>query len=181
MLGRSRSLFRCSLLSISTAVAAAVSFTALAAPQALAADTEPSEEETETREVVDLELKIAARGRSVGQFAQLIELDTETSLALSTDGHEHSVLIKVNKADDDGHMLAVTLGYMRDGKPVLQTVTIEAAAKKAKVVRSEGGEVALSLELSPKTVSVEELPKPAPSHKRVEFIEDTDDPLAGVD
>lgn len=181
MLGRTRSLFCSTFRTITIAAVAAVLGSAMPAADALAADTESGQTQTETREVVDLKLKIAANGRAVGQIVQLVELDTDTSLALSTDGHEHAVAIKVRKADEDGRKLAVTVGYMRDGEAVLETVTVEAAAKKAKVVRSEGGEVALSLELSPKVVSVEELPKPGPTRPRVEIIEGTDDPLAGVD
>ncbi len=136
------------------------------------------EEQAETREVVDLELKIAAEGRAIGQIVRLVELDTSTSLALTADGHEHAVELRVAKADEQGKTLAVTLGYQVDGEAVMQSMTIEAAAKKAKIVRSEEGKVALSLKMAPKVVSVEELPPP--SRKRIEFDEDTDDPLAGL-
>ena len=82
----------------------------------------------------------------------------------------------MRKADERGHKLAVTVGYQRDGEAVLETVTVEAAAKKAKVVRSEGGDVALSLKLAPKRVPVEE----APASRRKVEVEDTNDPLAGL-
>jgi len=147
-----------------------------AAPAATSFAADDPEAEVQTREVVQLELKIASGGRAVGMLAQLVELDTETSLALSSDGHEHAVDIEVHKADEDGKRLSVTLGYQLDGEAVMQSMTIEAAPKKAMVVRSDDGAVALSLELAPKMVSVEE---PAPSRPRFE-VEDTNDPLAGV-
>ena len=84
--------------------------------------------------------------------------------------------IEVRKAGEDGR-LSVTLGYQLDGEAVMQSMTIEASAKQAKVVRSDNGGVALSLTLAPKTVSVEEPPES--SRPRFE-VEDTDDPLAGV-
>ena len=157
-------------------MALAVAF-AVAAPaaSAIAAGTESSE--SETREVVDLHLSIATDGRAIGKIAQLVELDTETSLALSADGHDHAVAITVRKADERGRKLAVTIGYERDGKAVLETTTIEAAAKKAKIVRN--GDVALSLKLAPKTVSTDELPSKK-SREKVDFVEDTNDPLAGL-
>lgn len=156
--------------------------TAVPATPALAADDAQAEAPTEiqTREVVGLELRIAAEGRAVGRIDQLVELDTDTALALQADGHEHAVDISVRKVDEGGDTLAVTLGYRRDGEAVLETVTIEAAAKKAQIVRSEAGRVALSLTLSPKQVAVEELPTPEPPRPRVEIIEDTNDPLAGI-
>lgn len=157
------------------AIAAALTVTVPAAPT-LAADD--AEAEVETREVIDLELKIATDGRAVGSIAQLVLLDTETSLALEADGHEHAVDIKVRKADDKGKKLAVTLGYQVDGDAVLASMTIEASAKKAKIVRSDGGDVALSLKLAPKTVSVDELPPPP--RPRVELVDDMNDPLAGI-
>lgn len=168
------SLLRRPVLRSITAFALAAAVIAPAAV-AHAADSE-STESASVREVVDLSLEIAARGHSVGRIDQLLELDTETSLALEADGHEHAVSITVKKADEGGRTLAVTLGYERDGEAMLETITVEAAAKKAKVVRSEGGDVALSLKLAPKTVSEEEAPAP---RRKVE-VEDTNDPLAGL-
>lgn len=165
------------LRSISSfALAAAVLASAAPASEARAADVESTDAES-TREVVDLTLKIAAQGQAVGEIAQVVELDTETALQLEADGHEHAFAITVRKADERGRKLAVTLGYQRDGEAVFETLTIEAAAKKAEVVRSEGGEVALSLKLAPKVVSDEAAP--APRRKKVE-VEDTNDPLAGL-
>lgn len=161
-------------MSAIAAVAAALLVAIPAAPTLAADDPEV---EVETHEVVDLTLKIASEGRAVGSIAQLVELDTDTALALQADGHEHSVAIKVRKANDEGSRLAVTLGYQLDGVAVLESMTIEASAQKAKIVRSDGGEVALSLELAPKTVAVDQLPPPRP---RVDFVEDTNDPLAGL-
>lgn len=144
-----------------------------------AAQTDSATEtsEAQTKEVVELTLKIAASGQSVGQIARVVELDTSTALSLRTDGHQHAIAIMVRKVDDRGRTLAVTVGYERDGKEVLDTVTVEAAAKKAKIIRSEGGDVALSLTLAPKVVAVEE----APTRPRLQVVEDTNDPLAGVD
>ncbi len=156
------------------AIAAAL-LTVAPATTSFAADD--PEAEVQTREVVELELKIASEGRAVGKIASVVELDTETSLALSSDGHEHAVDIEVRKADEDGRLLSVTLGYQLDGEAVMQSMTIEAAPKKAKVVRSDSGGVALSVKLAPKMVSVEDAP--APSRPRFE-VEDTNDPLAGV-
>lgn len=161
-----------------SAIAAVAAALLVATPSAPTLAADDAEAEVETREVVDLELKIAAEGRAVGSIAQLVELDTETSLALQADGHEHAVDIKVRKADDKGKKLAVTLGYQVDGQAVMKSLTIEAAAKKAKVVRSDGGQVALSLKLAPKVVAVDELPPPP--RPRVDIVEDTDDPLAGL-
>ena len=96
---------------------------------------------------------------------------------MSADGHDHAVAITVRKADERGRKLAVTIGYERDGKAVLETTTIEAAAKKAKIVRN--GDVALSLKLAPKTVSTDELPSKK-SREKVDFVEDTNAPLAGL-
>ncbi|MCX4246188.1 hypothetical protein [Paraliomyxa miuraensis] len=151
-------------------------------PQAAAPSESPSEApaESETREVVALELRIAADGRAVGQIDRLVELDTDTALALLADGHEHAVDISVRKLDERGRKLAVTLGYRRDGEAVLESVTVEAAAKKAKIVRSKGSKVALSLKLAPKTVTAEELPAPEPPRPRIEIVEGGNDPLAGI-
>lgn len=160
------------------AALAAALLTAAPAIPALAADDPRAE--APTREVVDLELKIATEGRAVGRIAQLVELDTDTALALQADGHEHAVDISVRKLDERGRKLAVTLGYRRDGQAVLETVTVEAAAKEATIVRSEANGVALRLKLAPKQVSAEELPPPAPSRPRIEIVEDSNDPLAGI-
>ncbi len=162
------------------AALAVASATLVAVPassvQAAATD---SATEAETREVIDLKLEIAAEGQSVGRIAQLVELDTSTSLALSADGHEHAIDIVVSKTDERGRTLAVTLGYERDGESVMKTVNLETAAKKAKVVRSEGGDVALSLTLAPRVVTAEQLPPPTRKRPRIE-IEDTNDPLGGL-
>ena len=163
------------LRSITTLALAATAASMTPVGTARAAETNEAQTE-DAREVVDLELKIAADGQAVGQIAQLVELDTETALALEADGHQHAIAITVRKADERGHKLAVTVGYQRDGEAVLETVTVEAAAKKAKVVRSEGGDVALSLKLAPKRVPVEE----APASRRKVEVEDTNDPLAGL-
>ena len=100
---------------------------------------------------------------------------TATRSASCAEKSRCAIAITVRKADERGHKLAVTVGYQRDGEAVLETVTVEAAAKKAKVVRSEGGDVALSLKLAPKRVPVEEA---RASRRKVE-VEDTNDPLAG--
>jgi|SRR5690606_13660724 len=168
---------RSTLGSLGTAATlAAALLTAAPATSAHAAEEPPAEAPT-TREVVELELKIAAEGRAVGRIAQLVELDTDTALALRADGHEHAVDISVRKLDEHGRTLEVTLGYRRDGQAVLETVTVEASAKKAKVVRS--GDVALRLTLVPKQVSDEDLPPPPPK-RRVEIVEDSNDPLGGI-
>ncbi len=164
---------------LGAAVAAAVLVAAPAA-SVQAAGTEQTEA-APTREVVDLKLRIASGEEAVVELAQLVELDTDTSLALEADGHRHAVALNVHKADDRGRKLKVTLGYERDGEPVLETVTVEAAAKKPKVIRSEQGDVALSLRMATKTVSAEELPPPAPKRPRIEVDGDTNDPLAGLD
>lgn len=161
-----------------SALAAVAAALLVAAPSVSTRAADDAEAEAETREVIDLELKIASQGRAVGSIARLVELDTATSLALQADGHEHAVDIEVRKADDEGKTLAVTLGYQVDGDAVMESMTVEAAAKKPKVVRSDGGQVALSLKLAPKTVSVDELPPPP--RPRVEVVEDTNDPLAGL-
>lgn len=157
------------------AVVAALTITAPSAPTHAADDPQP---EAQTHEVVDLELKIAAEGRDVGRIAQLVHFDTKTSLALRADDHEHAIDIEVRKADDAGKTLSVTLGYQVDGEAVMSALTVEASAKQAKIVRSEGGEVALRFEVAPKVVSTEELP--APPRPRIELAEDTNDPLAGL-
>ena len=119
----------------------------------------------------------ALRPREIEYPAEL--LGRVSSLRrVEADGHEHAVDIKVRKADDKGKKLAVTLGYQVDGEAVMTSVTIEARAKKAKVVRSDAGDVALSLKMAPKTVSVDQLPPPP--RPRVELVEDMNDPLAGL-
>ncbi|MCA9709562.1 MAG: hypothetical protein KDK70_27235 [Myxococcales bacterium] len=160
------------------AVAAVAAALLVALPTAPSRAADDAEVEVETREVVDLQLRIAAGGRDVGRIVQLVELDTDTSLALEAEGHEHAIEIKVRKADDAGKKLAVTLGYEVDGQAVMSALTIEAAAKKAKIVRSDGGDVALSLTLAPKKVSVDQLP--SPPRPPVELAEDINDPLAGI-
>ena len=172
------SLRRSLLRSITTLALAAAAVSMVPSSDARAAETESTDAES-TREVVDLSLKIAADGRAIGEIAQVVELDTETALQLEADGHEHAIALTVRKADDSGKTLAVTLGYQRDGEAIFETVTLEAAAKKAEIVRSEDGEVALSLELAPKVVSAEEL-EPAPQRKKKVEVEDTNDPLAGL-
>ena len=160
-----------------SAIAAVATALLVAAPAAPTFAADDAQAEVETREVVDLELKIATEGRAVGSLTRLVELDKDTSLALQADGHEHAVDINVRKVDDKGKKLSVTLGYQVDGEAVMESVTLEAAAKKAKVVRSDSGQVALSLKLAPKVVSVDELPPP---RRHVDIVEGTDDPLAGL-
>ncbi len=162
------------------AVAAVASAAFVAAPastvHAAATDADP-----QTRQVVDLQLEIATGGQSVARIAQLLELDTDTSLALSSDGHEHAVDIIVRKADERGRKLSVTLEYLRDGQAVLETVSVEAPAKKAKIVRSEEGDVALKFTLAPRTVTAEEVPPPPRRRPKIDIVEDTNDPLAGLE
>lgn len=167
---------RSTVRSLGTALAvAAALLTAAPATAVLAADDPQAE--APTRPAVQLDLRIAVEGRAVGRIAQVVDFDTDTALALSADGHEHAVDISVRKVDEHGRKLAVTLGYRRDGEAVLETVTVEAAAKEAKIVRSEAGDVALRLELEPTEVSTE--PPPAPPRPKV-VVEDTNDPLAGI-
>ncbi|MEM6991082.1 MAG: hypothetical protein AAF721_11310 [Myxococcota bacterium] len=137
-------------------------------------------EKVETVEAVDVKLKIKAGNKKVGELAGIIAWDQAAELAMSVDGHEHVTSVTVHKGDAAGRKLKVQLGYQLDGKAILDTIEVDAAASRKKIVKSSDGAIAIALTLAPKQVSPDTIAPTKPSH-HIEFETDSNDPLAGLD
>ena len=156
----------------------------LAPTAAVAADPGGSggeaSEQAETVEAVDVKLRIREGKAKVGELAGLVAFDEAAQLEMKVDGHHHVASVTVRKADDQGKKLAIVLGYQRDGKAVLEQVTVDAKAAKKKVVKSADGKIAIAVTLAPKQVSPDQLPPKKKQHHKIQLPVDRTDPLAGL-
>ena len=143
------------------------------AAAAAAGDTEQSQ--PATRQVAAVQLEVHAGSDHVASWAESLDFGAAKDLSHSADGHAHAVRVAVTKVDADGKKLRVQLGYQLDGKAVLETKTVDAAAGKKHTVRAADGSVAIAVTVAPKTIPAEE----APSH-HIDLVVDTSDPLGGV-
>ncbi len=141
---------------------------------AVAAD-DSEQSQPATRQVAAVQLEVVAGSSQVASWAESMDFGAATDLSHSVDGHAHAVRVAVTKVDADGKKLRVELGYQLDGKAVLETKTVDAAAGKKHTVRAADGSVAIAVTVAAKTVPVQE----APNH-HIDLVIDTSDPLGGV-
>ncbi|MBL4685250.1 MAG: hypothetical protein JKY37_11720 [Nannocystaceae bacterium] len=64
------------------------------------------------------------------------------------------------KASDNGRKLGVQLDCHIDGKTLLETIEVDAAASRKKIVKSGDGKIAITLTLAPKRVARETITPP---------------------
>lgn len=134
----------------------------------------------ETVEAVDVKLAIKAGRKNVGELAGLVAWDQPAELSMDVDGHQHVTSVTVHKSDDTGRKFKVELGYLLDGKTILDTIEIDAAAARKKIVKSADGSIAIAMTLAPKQVSADLL-VPKKSDHHIDLPTDSTDPLAGLD
>ena len=169
-----------------------------------AADDEAQEEEAE-REVAQIKIEIKLEsGRVVKPDDNFtVDFGVENSLAIEADGSRHQFMLKVERkadASDEGEgkkkkdkkkdeVVALTVGYDRDGEPIVAPYTFDAKLKKREVLRIEGG-MALACTITPKKVKgdapppdeTEEEPEDKdPPKDKIEIDGDGNDPLGGLE
>jgi len=142
------------------------------APQA---DTDEADA---TVEAVGVQLRIKSGSKQVGKLAGLVGWDQPTELVMDVDGHRHVTSVTVRKQGDTGRKFKVALAYHLDGNAMLETVEVDAAAARKKVVRSADGKIAIALTLAPQQVAAGDVTPKTNSHRIA--LPGSNDPLAGL-
>ncbi|MCA9710071.1 MAG: hypothetical protein KDK70_29805 [Myxococcales bacterium] len=164
-------------------------------PVAVSAADDDDDEETEVeaeREIASIKIEIKLEsGRVVKpEDAFTIDFGVENSLEIQAEGSSHKFLLKVDRKGDKDKdkVVALTVGYDRDGEAIVAPYTFDAKLKKREVLRIEGG-MALAFTITPKKVTSEappsedapEEPSEKPREKGKIDVCGKDDPLCGVD
>lgn len=139
--------------------------------------------------IIKIEIKLES-GRVVKPEDNFtVDFGVENSLEINAEGSSHQFHLKVDrKGSDQGKLVALTVGYDRDGEPIVAPYTFDAKVKKREVLRIEGG-MALAFTITPKKVTSktpteeEEVPEEPNKKPREKLEKDEcppDDPLCGV-
>ncbi|MEX1368521.1 MAG: hypothetical protein AB1Z98_35660 [Nannocystaceae bacterium] len=168
-----------------------------------AADEDDTEQEQAEREVAQIKIEIKLEsGRVVKPDDDFtIDFGVENQLAIDADGSSHQFMLKVEhkptpegskkkKGKNKDQIVALTVGYDRDGEPIVAPYTFDAKVKKREVLRIEGG-MAIAFTITPKTLAApggtptdeEELPEEPvePPKKKIEITGEDNDPLGGLE
>ncbi len=118
-----------------------------------------------------------------------VDFGVENALAVEADGSNHQFMLKVERKKEGKNkakVVALTVGYDRDGEAIVAPYTFDAKVKKREVLRIEGG-MALAFTITPKTIKgdapqdEEEVPEePKEKNKKILDVCDADDPLCGA-
>ncbi|MCX4241128.1 hypothetical protein [Paraliomyxa miuraensis] len=168
-------------------------------PSVRAAD-DPEDEEIEdgeeteapvVRGAADVKIEVKLESGRVVKPESAVHVDygVQTGVELQADGSKHQFQLTIMPKGDGKKEVAITVGYDRDGEPIVAPYTFDAKVKKREVLRIEGG-MALAFTITPKKVDGEQAPapdeeqptepveKPKPKDK-IEVCEE-DDPLCGI-
>lgn len=169
-----------------------------------AADEDDTEQEQAEREVAQIKIEIKLEsGRVVKPDDDFtIDFGVENQLAIDADGSSHQFMLMVeHKPSTEGstkkkgkkkkeQVVALTVGYDRDGEAIVAPYTFDAKVKKREVLRIEGG-MAIAFTITPKTLAApggtpteeEELPEEPvdPPKKKIEITGEDNDPLGGLE
>lgn len=133
---------------------------------------------------VELKLESGRVVRLPGEFT--LDWGVGTEVEIEADGSTHQISITL--ARKGGAKVSITLGYARNGEPIIAPYTFDTKVNKREVVRVEGG-LAIALTVKPKNTKgqpdgeEEEPPPPEvePPSEKIDIDEDDDDPLGGVE
>ncbi len=125
-----------------------------AARSTFAADSVRAATEERNVAVVKVELKQES-GKVFKHDGAVFDWGSDGNIVFTIGDHSHDVALRVDRAGDDGKKIKLTVGYTRDGKPVIAPYTIDSQVKKREVVHVEGG-IALAFTVTPKMVKVDE-------------------------
>jgi hypothetical protein len=104
--------------------------------------------------IIKVELKLES-GKVIKHDGVLFEWGDEGNVVLKYDDHTHDVALKVERPDENGKKVDLTVGYSRDGELIIQPQAVSTEVKKREVIRIEGG-AAIALTGTPKKVKLDE-------------------------
>ncbi|MEM6996707.1 MAG: hypothetical protein AAF721_39755 [Myxococcota bacterium] len=131
-----------------------------------------AQEETQVVPTVRVEIKLA-RAVLKSKYQRLAWGEPD-AVELTRGDKTHRVDVTVDKRDEKGSKLTVTLAYERDGVAVIAPYTFDTRAKKREIVSTDGG-IAVAVTVKPRAVTVK-----TPGRKDRLEGHDSDDPLAGL-
>lgn len=123
-------------------------------PMAQADDQIPAAVAVVEVAIVKVEVKLES-GKVIKHDGVLFEWGDEGNVVLKYDDHTHDVALKVDRPDENGKKIDLTVGYSRDGTLVITPQQVSTEAKKREVIRIEGG-AAIALTVTPKKVKLDE-------------------------
>lgn len=151
---------------------------------------EVTEDEPADQASVKIELKQPS-GKILKYDGALLDWGADGNVTFKQDDHVHDVSLRIDRSDDKGAAISLTVGYTKDGKPIIEPQTVDSEIKKREVIRIEGG-VAIAITVTSKNAKAappppaeepkeEEPPaeEPKPKKKRLEGG-GGDDPLDGL-
>jgi len=121
---------------------------------AVAADEIPASVAVVEVAIVKVEVKLES-GKVIKHDGVLFEWGDEGNVVLKYDDHTHDVALKVDRPDENGKKIDLTVGYSRDGTLIITPQQVSTEAKKREVIRIEGG-AAIALTVTPKKVKLDE-------------------------
>ncbi len=174
------------------ALALAVSPFATAAvagePEACAAQAEDEDAPTDVASV-KIELK-QANGKTLKYDGALLDWGADGNVTFKVDDHVHDVSLRIDRTNDTAKTIALTVGYTKDGRSVIEPQTVDSEILKREVIRIDGG-AAIAITVSAKVNKPQpapeeptpeepvEEPKEKPKTKRI-VDGGGDDPLDGI-
>ena len=140
-----------------------------------AASPSASKDQADYKSVVIAKVEIKqSSGKVLRGKPRQLEWEAQSSVQLEADGHVHDVQLQVEKKDDQGRKLGVTLAYDVDGEAVIAPFEYDTTAKKREILRVDGG-IALAVTLTPKKIEIE-----APEPDDDIEVPDGQNPLDGL-
>jgi len=153
---------------------------ALIAGVLVPATVSPRTVHAEERKTLGADVKIEIKqpnGKVVTHRTQLDGFDMDFKYTFKGADAEHTVLLNVKRDGDSKKNLLVTIGYDKDGSPIIAPYETDWKANKRDVLRTEDGKFAIALTIKPKMVKMKDEERDEDDQIKPD---DSDDPLGGL-
>lgn len=146
-------------------------------------------DEAAPRDMASIKIELKQQsGKVIKYDGAVLDWGSDGNISLKQGDVVHDIALRVDRPDEDAKAISLTVGYTKDGAPVIEPQTIASELKKREVIRIEGG-IAIAITVTPKASKdapkdepgdeppADEEPKETPKDR---IVIDGDDPLAGL-
>jgi hypothetical protein len=158
------------------------------ADEGVAASDADDAEEDAPKDVASVKIELKQPSGKVLKYdGAILDWGADGNVSFKADDHVHDVALRIDRAGDQ-KAISLTVGYTKDGQPIIASHTVDSEIKKREVIRIEGG-LAIAITVTPKANKAatpkpeEEEPKEEEKPKKKDRIIDGgggNDPLDGV-
>lgn len=158
------------------------------ADEGVAASDQDDADEAAPKDVASVKIELKQPSGKVLKYdGAILDWGADGNVSFKADDHVHDVALRIDRAGDESKAISLTVGYTKDGQPIIAAHTVDSEIKKREVIRVEGG-LAIAITVTPKANKAaapkeEEQPKEEEKPKKKDRIIDGGggtDPLDGV-